>query len=68
MAARMKKKIVDELKKLLEQRGRLTKAQLEYARVEEQAMNKMYPMAKPAEEIKFSPRRTLERYLNIFIR
>lgn len=58
-----RKKIINELKKLMKQRGNLTKVQREYAMAEEKAMMQMYPMTRPSEEKRFSHLRTLERYV-----
>ena len=57
------KRILDELKRLVRERGRTLKNQIEYARVEEQAMLGIYPIQKPCEEKRFSQFRTLERYI-----
>jgi hypothetical protein len=51
---------------LLEKKIVAIKQQKEYAEVVEQAMQDMYPTIKPCEEIKFSPRRTLQSYLMDF--
>ena len=52
-----------ELKKLLRQRGEVSKEQREYAKVEELAMMQMYPVVKPGEEKRYSHLRTLKRYI-----
>ena len=44
------KKFIEELKELLRLRGKVSKAQVEYTRVEENAMMQMYPITKPFEE------------------
>ena len=41
------KKFIYELKKLLSQRGKVPKVQMEYAKVEEKVMTQMYPVRKP---------------------
>jgi len=46
----MHEKILLELKEQLEQRGEVTKEQRDYARVEVELMEKMYPLTKPCEE------------------
>jgi hypothetical protein len=43
------KKIIDELKKLLRQRGKATKEQLEYAKAEEKAMKQIYRRSRHSE-------------------
>ena len=57
------KKFIEELKELLRLRGTVSKAQVEYTRVEEKAMVQMYPITKPSEEKRFSHLRTLESYI-----
>jgi hypothetical protein len=57
------KKLIDELKKLLRKRGKITKEQREYAKAEENAMIQMYFITKPSEEVRFSNLRTLKRYI-----
>ena len=57
------KKFIDELKELLRLRGEVSRAQVEYTRVEERAMVQMYPITKPSEEKRFSHLRTLESYI-----
>lgn len=59
----LNKEILSELGQVLRQRGDVTKEQREFARVEEQAMNEMYPLMKPEEEVRQSQYRTLERYI-----
>ncbi len=56
------KNIIDELKNLLK-KGRITKAQREYARIEEATMMQLCPVKKLHEEVRFSNRRTLDKYL-----
>ncbi len=58
------KKLIDELRELLRQRGIVTRVQREYAKVEEKTMMLMYPITKPAEEKRYSHLRTLERYIS----
>ncbi len=58
-----KRKFIKELRKLVSQRGKVSKVQLEYAKAEERAMMKMYPAIKPSEEVRFSHLRTLEKYV-----
>jgi hypothetical protein len=58
-----KKTLIIELKKLLRQRGEVSKEQREYAKAEEQAMMQMHPIGKPFEERRFSHLRTLESYI-----
>lgn len=58
-----KKKIINELKRLIRQRGKLTRQQREYALIEEQGMLEMYPITKPSEEKRFSHLRTLRSYI-----
>ncbi len=58
-----KRKFINELRKLVRQRGNLSKEQREYAKAEENAMMQMYPTIKPSEEVRFSHLRTLERYV-----
>ncbi len=48
------KKFIEELKELLRLRGKVSNAQVEYARVEEMEMMQMYPATKPSEENRFS--------------
>jgi len=57
------KELIAELRGLLRQRGMATEVQREYARAEEIAMVKMFPIAKPSEEKKFSPLRNLRSYI-----
>jgi hypothetical protein len=57
------KKLIDELKKLLIQRGQLTRHQREYAEAEVKAMMQMYPITKPSEEVRCSNFRTLKSYI-----
>ncbi len=58
-----KRKFINELRKLVRQRGNLSKEQREYAKAEENAMMQMYPAIKPSEEVRFSHLRTLEKYI-----
>ncbi len=58
-----RRKFINELRKLVSQRGKVSKVQLEYAKAEERAMMRMYPTIKPSEEVRFSHLRTLERYV-----
>lgn len=58
-----RKKIIDELKKLVRQRGELTRQQREYAMIEEQGIKEMYTITKPSEEVRFSHLRTLQSYI-----
>ena len=58
-----KRTLINELKKLLRQRGQVTKQQREYAKIEERAMMQMYVITKPAEEKRFSHHRTLKSYI-----
>ena len=57
------KKLINELKKLLRQRGRVPKAQIEYAKVEVEAMSQMYPITKPSEEKRSANLRNLKSYI-----
>jgi hypothetical protein len=57
------KKILNELKRLVRERGRTLENQIEYALVEERAMQEICPIQKPYEEKRFSQFRTLERYI-----
>ena len=59
----MYKKILHEIQKQLEQRGEVTKEQQDYARVELEQMEKMYPLTKPWEEKRLSNLRTLDSYI-----
>ena len=54
---------LNELKKLLRQRGHVTKQQREYAKIEEEAITQMYVITKPSEEKRFSHLRTLKSYI-----
>ncbi len=58
-----RKKIVNELRKLIRERGTVTKEQREYAIVEEQVLMEMYPITKPSEEKRFSHLRNLKSYI-----
>ena len=51
------------MEKILKLRGTVTTEQMEYARVEEQAMEEMYPITKPSEEVRLSHHRTLDSYI-----
>jgi hypothetical protein len=55
-------KRIFEIQKQLEQRGEVTKEQRDYARVELEQMEKMYPLTKYYEEKRLSHRRTLNSY------
>jgi len=57
------KKFINELKKLLRQRGKVPKVQIEYAKVEGKAMSQMYPITKPSEELRSSNLRNLKSYI-----
>lgn len=57
------KKIIYELKKLLRQRGEITREQQEYARQEVKAIMQIHPVKKPSEEIRFSHLRNLRSYI-----
>ena len=59
----LSKRLIAELKKLLKQRGEVTKDQREYAKVEEEAMMQIYTIPKPSEEKRFPHLRTLESYV-----
>ncbi len=56
-------KLINELKKLLRQRGKAPKVQMEYAKVEEKAMRQMYPITKPSEEVRSPNLRNLKSYI-----
>ncbi len=58
-----RKKIVSELRKLIRERGTVTKEQREYAMVEEQGLAEMHPITKPSEEKRFSHLRNLKSYI-----
>jgi hypothetical protein len=58
----MYEKILHEIKKQLEQRGEVTKEQRDYAQVELEQMEKMYPLTKYYEEKRISHRKTLDSY------
>jgi len=57
------KEIINELKRLMDRRGNITKAQREYARVEEKTIVQMHPITRPCEEKRFSHLRTLKSYV-----
>ncbi len=57
------KKLIYELRKLLNQRGNITKAQKEYIRAEEKAMMQMYPQTITFESALSGKLRNLESYL-----
>ncbi len=57
------KKFIEELKELLRLRGKVSKEQVEYTRVEEKARIQMYPITKSSEEKRSSHLRTLESYI-----
>ncbi len=59
----MYKKLIRDIQKQLELRGEVTKEQRDYARVELEQMEKMYPLTKYYEEKRLSHRRTLDRYI-----
>ena len=63
MEALVNKKILAELKKLVIQRGDITKVQRDYAMAEEYAMNDMYLITKPHDEKRASHLRTLKSYI-----
>ena len=56
-------RFIHELKKLLSQRGRVPKVQMEYAKVEEKVMTQMYPARKPYEEVRSPKLRDLKSYI-----
>ena len=58
-----KRKIINELRQLLKQRGTLTREQREYARTEVNAIMRMYPITKPADELRCTNLRTLKSYV-----
>ncbi|MEW6602643.1 MAG: hypothetical protein AB1499_16850 [Nitrospirota bacterium] len=58
------KKVLDELKQLNNQRGVITKSQIEYSRKEFRALKDIYPQIKPSEEIRRSHGRTLASYIS----
>ena len=58
-----RKKLIKELRKLIRERGSVTKEQREYAMVEEQGLLEMYPITKPSEEKRFSHLRNLQSYI-----
>ena len=57
------KKFINELKKLLRQRGKVPKVQIEYAKAEGRAMSLMYQITKPSEEVRSSNLRNLNSYI-----
>ncbi len=57
------RRLIEELKKLLRERGIISRVQREYAKAEEQAMLQIHPMTKPGEETRFSHLRTLQSYI-----
>ncbi len=59
----MYKKIIRDIQKQLELRGEVTKEQRDYAQVELEQMEKMYPLTKYYEEKRLSHRRTLDSYI-----
>lgn len=61
----MNTKVLDELRMLHEQRGVITKSQVEYARAEIRALEKINPTIKPAEEVRHSHLRTLDSYIPV---
>ena len=56
-------KFINELKKLLSQRGKVPTVQMEYAKVEEKVMSQMYPVTKPYEEVRSPKLRDLKSYI-----
>jgi hypothetical protein len=52
-----------ELRKVVHERGEPTREQVSFARIEEQCINQMYPLQKPADERREQTRRTLEKYI-----
>ena len=56
-------KFINELKKLLRQRGKLPTVQMEYAKVEEKVMSQMYPITKLYEEVSSPKLRNLKSYI-----
>ena len=60
----MYKKKILEIQQQLMLRGEVTKEQREYARVELEQMEKMYPLTKYYEEKRLSHRRTLDSYIS----
>jgi hypothetical protein len=61
----MNKKVLAELKQLHEQRGVITRSQVEYSRTEIRALNDIYPLIKPADEVRPSNSRTLDSYISV---
>jgi hypothetical protein len=57
------KKFINELKKLLRKRGKASNVQMEYAKVEENALRQMYPVTTPSEEERSPNLRNLKSYL-----
>lgn len=57
------KKLIHELRKLLNQRGEITKAQKEYTRAAEKAMMQMYPQTIAFESTLSGKLRNLESYV-----
>jgi len=56
-----------EIQKQLKQRGEVTKEQRDYARVELEQMEKMYPLKKFYEEKRLSHLRTLDSYIGTVV-
>jgi len=56
-------KFINELNKLLRQRGKVPTVQMEYAKVEEKVMSQMYPITKPYEEVRSPKLRNLKSYI-----
>ena len=57
------KKFINELKKLLSQRGQVPAVQMEYAKIEEKVLSQMYPLTKPYEEVRSPKLRDLKSYI-----
>jgi len=57
------KEVINELKTVLRQRGKIPKVQMEYAKVEEKAICQMYPITKPSKEVRSPNLRNLKSYL-----
>ncbi|HBH61531.1 MAG TPA: hypothetical protein DDX85_07300 [Nitrospiraceae bacterium] len=57
------KKLIHELRKLLNQRGKVSEAQKEYTRAEERAMMQMYPQTITFESALSGKLRNLESYV-----
>ena len=61
----MNKKVLAELKQLHERRGVITRSQVEYSRTEIRALKDIYPLIKPADEVRHSNNRTLASYISV---